>query len=231
MFRILVTIFILSHANSIFAIDADELRKADLTHSKENFLISNISFTPEHLLQNNQGVLTLCFKKVPGFIIDNYDHAALVFEMPYMNNKTQTPEIRMCMVHYGNAVGCGIFDKASVMIDDAATALPKVYRKWKVKFTAQKVVKKAPEYEKYATWILPRDQLTAALRQAEYDSEYRQFYTLNNCVKYCTKIMKTAGLRNCDFGFWPTTPNNLRSLVRNYIEEKPDVCHYELTNN
>jgi hypothetical protein len=47
-----------------------------------------------------------------------------------------------------------------------------------------------------------------------------------NCVKYATKIMGECGMTHLNFGLWTTKPNNLKALVRDHIQPKPNIKHY-----
>lgn len=223
MLKLLLPIFISFYFNTLFSGD---FRPADVGESKQKFLISEIPFTKEKMLNDGNGVITLCFKKQPGVIFDSYDHVALVFEI-VLKNSDGGSEIAVWMAHYGNAQGCCLMDKANVMLEDAQKTLPKVHRNYERDFSSLNGVEKAPEYKKFASWILPYKNLDQGLKLVQKDIHSRRFFFLNNCVKYVTKIMTIVGLNNCEFGHWATTPENLKLLVKKHIKESPNVHHYK----
>jgi len=209
-FLLRVFVFLMMcHSGNLFA--TYEIDENDLNLSKKSFLISSAPY--EELRQNRNGTLTLCFKQPEG---GGYDHTSLVFEMFL---PTTSDQVSLRMVHYGREDDCcGFGGKEKIMIDNHMDSLKKSYRAMKISnVTADKEYVTA-SHKKYASWIVSNENLLKGLIKAQEDQEKN--YSPGNCVKYTKRIMETVGLRDIDFGWWTTKPDNLKLLVDSYIQPK-----------
>lgn len=207
------TVLLMSFSyNCDYKYEADE---TDLELSKRRFLISDAPSYAD-LKQKNCGVMTLCIKENKGndsCELLTYAHAALVFE--YFS--PEAPEqISLCMVHSGRQEDCcGFGGKQITIIDNRADTLKKVYRVIKTA-GAEKCFLPAT-YTRYASWIMPNDALLKGLSAA-----LKKNVDHGNCVKFVTGIMKETGLQNVNFGYWLTTPENLKIIVTHYSRPLPN---------
>ncbi len=206
-------IFTICCSNNVLAVH--EYDENDLQLSKRTSLMSNHPYASLNQ-EPKKGVMTLCFKKQEG----TYDHTSLVFEMflPATPN-----EISLRMIHYGQEDDCcGFGGKKKIMIDNSIDTLKKVYRAVEVSNINNSRSYVPATYTKYASWVISNDELIKGLGQAEQDQKLNKSY---NCVKYVSRIMRTVGLVNVDFGWWTTKPDNLKLLVDKHITPKPDYTH------
>lgn len=202
---VFLTIF---HSGNLFA--TYEIDENDLNLSKKNFLISGAPYG--ELQQNKKGTITLCFKQQEG----EYDHTSLVFEMFL---PTTSDEISLKMIHYGREDDCcGFGGKEKIIIDGHTDTLKKSYKAVKVSNISGNKEDMPASHKKYASWIVSNDNLLKGLIKAEEDQDKN--YSPGNCVKYVKRIMETVGLRDIDFGWWITKPDNLKLLVDSYIKPK-----------
>lgn len=208
-FLLKVFVFLtICHSGNLFA--TYEVDKEDLNLSKKNFLISGAPY--EELQQNKKGAITLCFKQQEG----EYDHTSLVFEMFL---PTTSDEISLKMIHYGREDDCcGFGGKEKIIIDGHTDTLKKSYKAVKVSNISGNKEDMPASHKKYASWIVSNDNLLKGLIKAEEDQDKN--YSPGNCVKYVKRIMETVGLRDIDFGWWTTKPDNLKLLVDSYIKPK-----------
>lgn len=216
------------------ALAMDEAYEEDIQASKRKFLISDGKLAEERI-RENIGVMTLCFKAVEGRWV-SYDHAALVVE--FFENKS--PDISLRMLHYGRegvCCECIPSGREQIYIDGPHNTLRKVYRE-KRTLTEKGVEQVPPSYLRYASWILPNEQLKNAIRSAEKEAKNvklgspSEYY---NCIKFAARVMRDAGLKEVELGvlskvllgYWGFGWS-LKSLVDKNVTPKPDYTQQNM---
>lgn len=151
-------------------------------------------------LQDDEGVLTLYFKKQPGILFgEGADKAALMFENFKYN----------CLIYLDrDPDSCPCNNK--VFIEDGDSARNKINTRGKY------------DYIEYASWKRSHDELKKAVEQAEQDENSKISY-FSNSITFATRIMESAGLKNAELSYWKAAPDNLKSLVEDkIIQPEPD---------
>jgi len=195
----------------------EEHDEGDYIESKQRSLITGAPYTT--LDQDRKGVMTLCFEK------GKSDHASLVFE--YFSSKNPH-EISLSMVHcWQEDDGSCFKGKKEIRIESRVDTLKKVYRAVK-KSTTESDKYVPATYTRYASWILPNDQLMRGVAQAEEDTTKNESYSP---IGYVSKIMKVAGLNSIDFSFLTSeSESNLKDLVDKFAQPRPKYTVINLPN-
>jgi hypothetical protein len=212
--RVFIVLIIgnVSNASAMYEHDEEDLKASKKTPT----IISSVKY--EQLIQQNQakkGIVTLCFAKQKKSV---FDHVSLVFEMFH---PTKNPnDITLLMIHYA-----GINDMCEKnlrpKIETHIDTLKLAHRAIKDSFTSSSKMYVSGPHKKYASWILPNDMLIKGLQQVEKDINEGKSNAYN-CVQYVCKIMRIVGLKKVNFGWWTERAENLKCLVDDYIEPKPD---------
>lgn len=201
-------------SKGFFEVDQD-----DLEQSKRIFLISGISESQfDTLKAKNKGVLTLCF----GRQANDRESSALVVER-WVDEK-----VRAHMIHYSKEEDCsGWGGMEKVILESHTNTIKNCLGGWYVSSLNEDKSRALSVYKKYASWFLSDDHLLEGLKMVEKDQGKTNLPGIwsPNDVKYVTRVMGASGMRNLDFGFWSTSTNNLKTLVRDYIQPQPDVIH------
>lgn len=194
----LLTICHIGHAYATLEHD-----DGDFQRSRANFLISGENFA-DLSGQQKRGVMTLCFKQ------DNQE-AAMVFEF-FPRGSTN---LSLLMAYAGlEDTCCGARPAAvPVVIQGPQDTLKKVYRAFDISIAAAERKYSAPTYTRYASWILPNDRLTTAVRAIEQDRDQKLTFTNFDYIK---RIMTQAGLENIS----PDAPD-LKVLASAYVNPRP----------
>jgi hypothetical protein len=204
---------------------------SDLELAKRSFLISGAPYDVNNI---SNGVMTLCFTKVESTF--NYEHPALVFEIFHPNSKAVQPhEVSVYITDYSGNPNSSGGSNLSVRVEEDRAPLSKVYRDNSDRSNDLLNRYGSATYQRYASWILPNQDLLKAYKKAvtEQNSNKKNY---GNCVNYVRSIMKLAGLNNTE-GMLIKSATNLKDYVDKYIHPHPDYTHkkddfldYEIIN-
>lgn len=192
--------------------------------SNKSLLISEVPYSEK---AKGNGALTLCFKKVKEGTIFEYEHAALVFEMVF---EPDPHNIYTTMIHYGGETCCWCFGKdMKPLIEDELSTLNKVYRGMTYDRTTGEKKFEEAEYKRHFSWILPNENLIKGYNLAVSDEkEHRSnppFFTYS-CITYVERIMSEVGISNLDFGAKIHRAENLKLVIIEDAQPKPDRTVY-----
>lgn len=197
-FKILIC-FLLAIFHALTSFASIEHHPEDIQLSKSSFLISGENF--DDLFREKKGALTLCFAE---------QKAALVFEV---FSPVKPSEILLQMVDTNREDCCWTKSSPIVTVRNAADTLKNVYRAYNVSTTGLGKKYTQPLYTRYATWILPTQQLINALTVIEKDQMEKSSF--ENKI-YMKRVMEKAGLQNTD------KSSDLKVVATTYALPHPD---------
>jgi len=208
--RLSLIIAVVSHFGYANAVDG--CKEEDLKLSKKSFLISDMPYNQDYQEPEGEskigqdGVMTLCF--------EGNDNVALIFE--YFSPK-DPGNISISMARYGKDDCCSVGSKVA-HLDSDRFAILKVHGGVKISPSTGEKVLVPPTYAKYASWVLPNEDLLMGVGAVEKEVNLSNH---SSDVVFIREIMRATGLRNVDFGLWRHTYKNLKILTRDYISPKP----------